>query len=378
MTLAHLSDTHLGFHSFAATADGFNQREIDVMKTFESVLTAIGERDPDLIVHSGDVFHMVRPSNLTIVRAFRLIRDLQVKRKGKPFLIIGGNHDTPKMAGSGSILRLFEAIPGVMVDAKDLRPREIPELDCEILSVPNESLRAAQNFEYVPITGRGVRILVLHGMAYQIVPQAADFDIGEMRQDRWTYVALGDYHCFKPYGENICYAGSTDYTSTNIWEETAVPKGWVWFDTASCQMQHVPIQTRTVLDLPRIDASHLDIPQIEKKMLENAQAIDSCEKPIVRQRVVNVLPGVRAQISQRVLRSLQEKCLDYRLEPLPPMIGAPDSAPERPRGKTLEMSWEEHIGRASLPAGVSRAELIATGKDLLEEVREHEAAPLEA
>src|SRR5689334_22713252 len=107
MTIAHLSDTHLGFRAYGKTTpDGFNQREVDVMRTFRTCLDQIAEADPDIVVHSGDFFHVVRPSNATIVAAFKALTAFQTKRGGRPFILIGGNHDTPRITESGNILAL--------------------------------------------------------------------------------------------------------------------------------------------------------------------------------------------------------------------------------------------------------------------------------
>ena len=113
MTVAHFSDTHLGFRAYSkSTPDGFNQREVDVMRTFRTCLDKIASAEPDVVVHSGDLFHVVRPSNATIIAAFKAITQFQEKRKGRPFVLIGGNHDTPRLTEAGNILALFRDIPG--------------------------------------------------------------------------------------------------------------------------------------------------------------------------------------------------------------------------------------------------------------------------
>src|SRR5438477_11099707 len=111
MTFAHISDTHLGYRAYGRTnSHGFNQREVDVMKTFRTSLEAIEARNPDVVVHSGDLFHVVRPSNATIHHTFKSIAEFQMRRMGRPFILIGGNHDTPRMAESGNILNLLGEI----------------------------------------------------------------------------------------------------------------------------------------------------------------------------------------------------------------------------------------------------------------------------
>jgi DNA repair exonuclease SbcCD nuclease subunit len=377
VTLAHLSDTHLGYRAYGHNTDqGVNQREVDVMKTFQGCLDAIAERDPDLVVHSGDLFHVVRPSNATIVGAFNTIVKFQQKRKGKPFVIIGGNHDTPRLADSGNILKLFASIEGVRVYPNRLTPDELPEIDTEILAVPHQSLQTGENFDYVPSIGAKHSVLVLHGVDHELIPHGrGDIQIAETRHEKWSYVALGDFHTLKQYGANICYSGSTDYASTNIWDEAAF-KFWVWFDTELGQLEPVPLTTRRVIDLPRIDALKLDPREIEKRIQKNADwPVD--QMPIVRQVITNALPGIRGRIDQAVVREIAATALHYQLDIWAPQkleAGSPTEAGQR---RSLDDMWDEHIDKVQVAGGIKRDDIRELGKSLLKEV-ELEAAPAEA
>lgn len=377
MTLAHLSDTHLGFQAYGATTDqGFNQREVDVMKSFKSVLTAIGDRQPDLIVHSGDMFHRVRPSNATIVATFQEVSRLQEKRGGKPFIIVGGNHDTPRLSDAGSILKLFTSVPGVQVATTKYEVLDLPQLDCEILAVPHEYHKREEKIELAPTGRRSNNVLVLHGVEHSLQPEGGtDFDIRETRQERWSYVALGDWHGHKAYGKNICYAGSTDYASNNIWEETKDQKGWVWFDTEIGELDLVPSTTRRVHDCRWIDALKLDPKDIERQMIQNFSGVVRDDRPIVRQVVHNVLPLVRSRLDSALIRELQFQCLHYHLTFWPPLLSdeAGSSATNR-TGKSIEQTWEEHLLTAKIPADIKRDDLKELGFNLLKEVSDAPAA----
>jgi DNA repair protein SbcD/Mre11 len=377
MTFAHISDTHLGFRAYGrSTPQGLNQREMDVMVTFRNALEAMLLRDPDVVVHSGDLFHVVRPSNATIVETFRTLWSFQARRGGKPFVLIGGNHDSPRTSDSGNLLKLFAGIPGMRIETGLANAFEIEELDLEVLCVPSNSLLQGERVEYAPTFGRKFGLLTLHGMAAQALPENANFDVEDTRADRWTYVALGDYHVYQAYGKNVCYAGSTDFTSTNIWEEAPHPKGWIWFDCEVGKIEFVPLEVRKVIDLPVIDARKLMPEQIAERMRQNAKWDDGL-MPIVRQRVTNVLPEVRPKIPMDAIREIHARCLNYRFVPLAPDVNA-ENGRQSHQPITLEKSWEDHIAKVDLPAGLSRDALRDLGLSLLKEVADVEADPIEA
>jgi DNA repair exonuclease SbcCD nuclease subunit len=378
MTLAHLSDTHLGFQAYGATDDhGFNQREVDVMKTFHEVLLAIEARNPDLVVHAGDLFHKVRPSNATIVKAFELLSKFQLNRAHKPFIVLGGNHDTPRLSDAGSILKLFSSIPGVRVATVKYQVFDLPDLDCEVLAIPHEHHKVEEKIELAPSGRHPNNVLVLHGVEHSLQPEGgADFELREARQERWSYVALGDWHGYKRYGKNICYSGSTDYASNNIWEETKDQKGWIWFDTAIGELEHVPVSTRHVYDCRWIDAAKLDPKDIERQMLQNIGKVSGSNRPIVRQVVTNALPLVRSRIDRAVMREISAQCLHYHLTFWPPLPSDDGDTTYAARTtRTLEQSWNDHLVTAKIPADIDRNDLKELGIKLLEEVKDAPVAP---
>ncbi|MCO5298164.1 MAG: DNA repair exonuclease [Fimbriimonadaceae bacterium] len=363
MTIAHLSDTHLGYRAYSRTTpEGMNQREADVLETFRRTLAAIGEREPDLVVHSGDLFHMVRPSNHTITSAYVALLRFQEARRYRPFVLIGGNHDTPRTAESGNLLELFASIDGMRVVPDRAVRESIDALDLELMCVPSRALRDGGERDWTPHASRRNSVLVVHGMAAQALPEHAEFDVAETRADRWSYVALGDYHMRQSYGPNCCYPGSTDFTSTNIWEETLEPKGWAWFDSNLGMLEFVPIATRTVLDLPPIDASSKTGGEITEAAVRAANW-DSGALPIVRQKVLNVHADVRRHIDARAIRDVQARALHYQLDLRTLHTG--EAAAPAGEGASLEGEWGRHVAHAELPAEVRRERVQTSGLELL-------------
>ena len=68
MKILHFSDTHLGFQAFDRVTDaGVNAREQDVYDAFEQVVDQIVSLKPELVLHSGDLFHRPSPSNRALI-----------------------------------------------------------------------------------------------------------------------------------------------------------------------------------------------------------------------------------------------------------------------------------------------------------------------
>src|SRR5262245_53586128 len=165
LRLAHLSDTHLGYRAYYKTdpATGRNQRAVDIEHAYERAVSDILTRGVDLVIHSGDVFHHARPA-YSAMRAF--VRQSRRFEQAKlPVLVIGGNHDTPRLRISGSVFSVLElALPEIKFVAgyeQDTVPYK--EFDLEITAIPHGKL--ADPIPPLVIPTAGVRnILVTHGL----------------------------------------------------------------------------------------------------------------------------------------------------------------------------------------------------------------------
>lgn len=377
LTLAHLSDTHLGFRALSVMENGINQRELDVTASFSKCLNAILERDPDVIVHSGDFFHVVRPGNNAILAAYRRLSAIQKSRGYKPFIIVAGNHDTPRSMDSGNILHLFTTIEGVRVFGAKAEIIEFSDLDLEVLCVPNASIAQKENVAWSPQKGRKHSILVLHGMEAEIaatLKSEGDFEFKATCPERWSYVALGDVHTHHPFAPNACYAGATDFTSSNIWLEAGRPKGWVYFDTSKGQLEFVPVETRPLYDLKWIDATDLNAVDLEVK-LASAAVWPTNQMPIVRQVVQNIARETYNRLGIEWRQEIASRCLSYQLEARRPMEAFSSRGGDASPGMTLEMEWTRHMESAAIPPGIDAKRVTETGAELLKEVEVNEADP---
>jgi DNA repair exonuclease SbcCD nuclease subunit len=263
--IAHFSDTHLGYRAFskAATESGRNQRTIDIELAFERTITDIIRRQPDAIIHSGDVFHHSRPSWHAIRHFVRQMR--RIEDAGIPALVIAGNHDTPRLRTDGSVYSVMElALPAIRFVADYLDDDEqtlFEHLNLRVQAIPHGAL--TNDDPVLPLVNRGKRnVLVSHGVVPGAMPEQAQGEPGEQRLDEnlldpeFDYIALGHYHVFSQAKTKAWYAGSTErfgfgdadvlpgYAMVTLGEPGSMP-----------EIEHIDIPARPMLSLKPVYAS---------------------------------------------------------------------------------------------------------------------------
>ena len=89
------------------------------------------------MVHAGDLFHTTRPTNRAIAIALEGIQ--KVSDAGIPFVLISGNHSTPKIRATGSIFESISLFPNVYA-AFQSKYQKFKIGDCTIHCIPHCSL----------------------------------------------------------------------------------------------------------------------------------------------------------------------------------------------------------------------------------------------
>jgi DNA repair exonuclease SbcCD nuclease subunit len=381
MRLVHLSDIHLGFKQYQRqTPTGINQREADVATSFRRVIDKVIELKPNLVLIAGDVFHAVRPSNPAILHAFHQFSRLMWALPDSTVVMVAGNHDTPRTAETGCILRLFAPL-GINVVEGDAKRITFHEHDLSILAVPDmgktPSLEPDPNAKH--------NILLLHGEIEGVLPRyGRELDrrpMGitpqELGAERWDYVALGHYHVYRAVAPNAYYSGSLDYTSTNSWGEMVEEremeiggKGIIEHDLSTgAHTFHAIPPLRQWVDLPPLSGAGLSPASLDEEIrgaLDNFEG--GIDDKIVRLVVRDVPRHILRELDHKALREYKRRALQFHLDTRRPEIVRPESGQAAPgRRASLADTVRDKLRTRLLTENIDREALVELGLHYLRE-----------
>jgi exonuclease SbcD len=324
MRFVHISDSHLGASGFSRrlSLSGYNQREEDICNSFASAVDKIIELSPDFVLHTGDLFHSVRPTNRIINFAIRQI--LRIVNLQIPMVIISGNHDTPKQRSVGSVFSFFEVFSPFLhlvyknkyecIHINHTAIHAIPHcLDQENFREELAKVRIEKEAKY--------NILMLHG----VVAGIPEFSMGELSEQEiptsyfdlgFDYVALGHYHRHCQVAPVVIYAGSTERLSLS---ELGQEKGFVEveiqdsrFKVQDLKPKFYPVNCRDMIELPTLDANDLDPDGVYQGIEERTNSQDIMNK-IVRLKIINIPEHVYNSLDFRKITELKSKAFHFDL-----------------------------------------------------------------
>jgi DNA repair exonuclease SbcCD nuclease subunit len=380
MRVAHIADPHLGYRAYnRITSQGVNRREADVFKAFQSAMAKVAEIQPDLILIAGDLFHVVRPSNLMIQHTFREFAALRAKTDA-PVVIIGGNHDSPRSADTGCILDLLANLPGIHVAHSEYVQVKLDNLDTSVFCLCHRALPHVSSLRIEPDPSSKRNILLAHGTVEGVVRHA--YDLYELSRsqvitDAWDYIAFGHYHCFTELAPNAFYAGSLEYTSTSIWSEarpaTDLPddlrgKGFIEYDLDDRKLVAFhKIDTREVIDVRPIDANGVPAADLNTMIERRIEGVPGGHTDKIIRLVIENLPrSVQTDLDFTLVRRIRAEALHFELQLRPPSrSGRSGEGRDTGVARPLEEEWEEFAKAYEAPGGVERDRLVTLGRDYI-------------
>ena len=318
MIILHLADTHLGYSAYNKldAASGLNQREVDVYNAFKQVVDYAVDIKPDLVLHAGDLFDSVRPSNRAISMGMEQI--LRLSKAGIPTIIIAGNHETPRLRETGSVFRLFEHLENVYPVYKSQYEKiTFDDLDLAIHAVPHcfntdmldeslKELKVDKNYQY--------NIGMLHGAVTGVGPfKSTEFNeqeisSGYLKKD-FDYIALGHYHEMTKVEGNAYYCGSTERFT--FLEANPRPKGFLQLELGT-DPEFVKLPVRDMLDLEPINFDNIknhDMMEVIEQSIKKSQPQDK----VVRIKVQNIPSHIYHNLDFNRLKKLTSDALHFEI-----------------------------------------------------------------
>ncbi|UCE06668.1 MAG: exonuclease SbcCD subunit D [bacterium] len=303
MKFIHSSDTHLGYSDYHKIDPntGINQREQDFYNSWNFLIEEILRQKPDFVIHAGDLFHTTRPTNRAIAVALEGIQ--QVSDAAIPFIMISGNHSTPKIRATGSIFESILLFPNVYA-AFQSKYQKFKIGDIAIHCIPHcsltEELQAA--FKKIkPDKKAEYQILVTHGSwAGQ-----KSFSMGEFNEQKlpdpqliskieFDYIALGHYHKHIKIKPNVVYSGSTERTSFN---EADNPTGYVLVQLDEFNVDYNELPSRPMFRLDPIDCQELNTSQIYSELAK--RSTDQLRDALVSLTLANIQHDTLVKLDSR-------------------------------------------------------------------------------
>ncbi|MBA2243718.1 MAG: exonuclease SbcCD subunit D [Gemmatimonadetes bacterium] len=384
MRIAHLADLHLGYRAYhRVTPRGVNVREADVARTFQQAVEAVIALRPDLVLVAGDIFHTVRPSNSAIADAFHRFIVLTERLPGVPVVLIAGNHDSPRSADTGNILALFREIPGMVVVTEEAERIHLEQVDASVLCLPHNALTREGEVEGLEPDGAGTNLLMLHGTVggaaaegkLRYVSEFGGVTVADsaIRPERWDYVALGHYHIATELAPNMWYSGGIERTSTNIWAEAEGPKGFLLYDTGQRRATFHPLETRPVVDLPRLSARGLGAAEVDEAIRDAVEGIPGgLAGKIIRLVIADISRHLVRELNHRRIREWRAEALHLHLDMRPPeirrLVGSGAPMRRQTLGEQVEGYLRKHWPLSS--EQIQRERLVALARFYLEQAGE--------
>jgi DNA repair exonuclease SbcCD nuclease subunit len=363
MKVAAIGDAHLGrSYLNVTTPEGVNQRERDFELSFEAAIDLALAQQPDVVVWLGDIFDHPRPT----YRSFRVAQRAltKIRDHGLTCVIISGNHDTPRLPGTGSP---YSALADTFRDFHFAHRLQYERFELEGLvvhAVPQmmsveATLDALAEADRQRDLDRS-NLLLTHPRITQVEPRYADIneievDAGMLRSD---FVLLGHYHFHTKVRDGIWYAGSTD--TFTFADDPDKSKGILVLDTDTGASEHVPLSgQRPLVTLETIHALGLSPGEVQQLVLERAAGAP--EGSVARLYLDGVDPEAYRLLDMEAVRAAAAAAMHFKIEP---QFAGVEMKVEIPDLDSMPARWERYITEQDL-TGFDRDRITRMGKEYL-------------
>jgi DNA repair exonuclease SbcCD nuclease subunit len=363
MRVAAVGDAHLGrSYLNVVTPEGVNQREADFEHSFTAAVELALEQSPDVVVWLGDIFDHPRPT----YRSFRVAQRAltRIREYGAQCVIISGNHDTPRLPGTGSPYSALMDMFGEFHFATRLAYERVELPGLVVHAVPQmmtveATLAALAEADRSRDLDRS-NLLLTHPRITQVEPRYAD--INEIEVDasmlQSDFVLLGHYHFHTKVRDGIWYAGSTD--TFTFADDPDKAKGILLLDTDTGACRHIPLEgQRPLVTLQTVEAIGLSLAEVQERVF--AQAAAAPEGSVARLYLDGVDPEVYRLLDIEAIRAAASQTMHFKLEPS--FVGVAGNV-ELPELDSMPARWDRYIEDQDL-TGFDRPRIRDLGRDYL-------------
>ena len=320
MKVLHFSDTHLGYNDLdKVTRQGVNLREQDFYDAFRQVIDRALAIKPDVIIHAGDFFHRPSPANRPMIFALEQLNRIAAAKI--PFVVIAGNHSTPKTIYTSPILQAFNSIDGLYpIFNQAYEKVMLGEMVIHGLPhINDERIMQAQMDLIAPVDGK-YNVIMLHtsiGKDY-IMDEYGELLFPKERIEmlnQFDYVALGHWHNQQRVKKlkSGWYCGSTERMSeTEIDKE----KGFYLIDFEKGKQvvpEFVTISTRPWLKIEIKNCKEKTTQDIEEELV-SALAKMNIENALLSVYFLDIEPLQSISLSNRKINDLAPDAMHIQIK----------------------------------------------------------------
>jgi DNA repair protein SbcD/Mre11 len=368
--LAVLGDAHLGRTHLAHVrdAEGRNVREEDFLRSFAWGIDETIRQEPDGFLWLGDVFDHARPTYRTFAHVLAGLQRLA--DAGLRGVAISGNHDTPRVRGTGSPYDVLERVFPNVAFAWRMEAMAAGLADVRVHAVPQtlsvEDFRSELQRAADMAVGDATNILIAH-VALTSLPSRDWRDINELEVEeaafdrRFDLVMLGHYHVHQKVSARSWYAGSTDAFSFADRPRDAGPKGIVVLDTERPAVEVIENPHERPLATVSVQAASLGPGELVEAVERAAKGSPS--GAIVRVFLDDVDASAFRQVGPDLFHEAVPGALHVQIEA---QAGAESFAVQGGiEIRSLEQEWNDYVEHQDL-AGLDRDRVAVTGRRFLE------------
>ncbi len=382
MEIVHFSDTHLGFREFHRIdpETGINQREQDVYDAFSRVIDRVLRINPDLAVHAGDIFDSVRPTN----RAVNLATEefARLSEAGIPTVLIAGNHDTPKIATTGTIIRALDRLPNVEAVTSDPEGgnsgyRKITvdnTLVHAVSDAPTEAELSKRIKKLEPDDDYNWNVLVLHAGIRTLEGQVFSGEFNEHHLDKklidnsgFDYIALGHYHKRVEIDlsskTRAIYSGAPERFSFN---ESEYEPGFLTVNLEETGVNYSEelIETRDFIRFEPINGEKLTVKEIQEEIESQLPGNQKVEGSLISLKLTGLDDNTYSLLEERLMNDLRDKAFETNFQ-----VVGPDKFEKNDsllRFSDLRTEFSDFMkNRAEIPDDLDSDRLIESGQKYL-------------